>query len=309
MQNCKENTSRLMLLISLFLHVILLAYLFLAIFQPQMHNFFPKINNPPFTAPIIFSQPQATPPITAAPKSPVLEPRTSPQEDIPVAQIPAGIPQLTKPLNSAHKPSSSSTNHQEKKDLTSKETTPTPEKKIKPQKTPSTSILEKTDLPALFALPQEPVSSPLTKHHETDHSGLRNKKLTLQDLFKDLLPASDANNENTTADGMLIISQGDMKYCSFLQKFITHINQVFSFHGGPALAHQWARQGNLKKNAALSVVIDKQGKVLDAKITQSSGYNLFDELSLKTVYQSSPFPPIPDRLKHDKVRVDLSSYL
>lgn len=301
----KTEKSGLMLLISLIIHALALFYLFLMIIHPKLEDFLTPPHQSPIHVPVIFTQPSPqAPPI----KPPLPALPSLPEENIPVAQVPSAVSHAALSAQPTHKasPSPSSAHKEKSKESPTEQATSKKEASLKKS---STTLLEKTDHPAIFSLPKEPKKAETIKDHGTDHSGLRNKKLMLEDLFKDLLPANTTHDENTTADGMLIISQGDMKYYSFLQKFITHINQVFSFHGGPALAHTWTRKGVLSKNAALSVVIDKQGKVLDAKITQSSGYKPFDELSLKTVYQASPFPPIPDRLQHDKVRVDLASYL
>lgn len=300
MQSYKTHNSSLMLLVSLFLHILVLGYLFLALFQPQLHNFFPKTESSALKIPVIIAQPKTNIAAIAQPKAPAHLPRQLPKEEIPVAQLPGtAINTTTKALvkNQATTDQCDKNNKSvDKKTASLKNTSKT-----------SSTIIEAVNYPSLFSVPQEIKKTDGNDHYE-DNGDLRSKKLTLADLFKSLLPPQE-KSDNVTTDGMLIISQGDMKYYSFLQKFITHINQVFAFHGGPAQVRNWLQKGFLQKNTALSIIIDKKGSVLDVDITQSSGYIPFDELSIKTVHQASPFPPIPDRIGHDKVRVDLSSYL
>ncbi|MFS8506652.1 MAG: TonB C-terminal domain-containing protein [Candidatus Babeliales bacterium] len=100
-----------------------------------------------------------------------------------------------------------------------------------------------------------------------------------------------------------------MKYYSFFNQFLTHINQVFAFHGGPEKFSSYIQSGKQLKNAALFVIIDQQGKVLSRSITSSSGYAPADALILQAVDQASPFPPVPQHFNHKTVRIELISMI
>lgn len=159
---------------------------------------------------------------------------------------------------------------------------------------------EKSEQPAQESLPSEAKST----------SALQKRALTLADLFR-TLPHLTGERTEQGVDGKetLIITQGDMKYYSFLKDFIQHMNNTFNFDDGPQKMEEWMRKKLLIRNTALSIVIDKQGAVQSVKVTASSGFEPFDELAVATVYKASPFAPVPDHFKQDMVRVELTSTL
>lgn len=87
------------------------------------------------------------------------------------------------------------------------------------------------------------------------------------------------------------------------------MNQVFAFNNGPETLQKWAQEGLIKKNVGISIIIDRKGKVLETIFLSPSGYQPFDELTLKTVQAASPFPPVPELFKEKTVRVNLTSGL
>ena len=141
-------------------------------------------------------------------------------------------------------------------------------------------------------------------------SSLQKRALTLEDLFR-TLPHLTQERTEQGIDGKetLIITQGDMKYYSFLKDFIQHMNNTFNFDNGPQKMEEWMRKKLLVRNTALSIVIDKKGAVQSVKVTASSGFEPFDKLAVATVYKASPFAPVPDHFKQDLVRVELTSTL
>lgn len=324
----KSNFSSFSLIASFFVHIILFIFIFFMITHPDAHNFLSQ-NNKQSHAPVVFysqtaptqqpvPEPQKTAPKAILPEKeqektpePKQEKKTNnpdykkpenllnqPLEEIPQAQLPGSPTADATKKPSLSKKLTKKSEHKEPAELFS---ATQPLKSTTQEERASEALQQKTSLTSL-------------KQQEKS-SDLRAYKLTLADLFKDLaLSNSAVGNDELSQDGdadgnMLIIGQGDMKYYSFLQKFVTHINQVFSFYGGPDKVKNWINKGFIKNDTHLSITIDKGGKVLAAIITQSSGCKAFDELSLQTINQASPFPPIPDRLGHQKVRVDLSSYL
>jgi hypothetical protein len=105
----------------------------------------------------------------------------------------------------------------------------------------------------------------------------------------------------------LVIVQGDMKYYSFLKQFLKHINEVFTFHGGPQKLIALAQSGSIKQSAGISVIINKKGAVIDKKLVKTTGCPQADLLLLNAIESASPFPPVPHHFGHEQVRVELIS--
>lgn len=292
---------------SLFFHVIFLILLFIALTTPDVHRLLEPASRQsatPITAPVVLysgptPQPHKTVMARPGSRGGVGKPGT-PGAQVPTSQKQQPLKTMPKTMPLPPKPQGKESNtHKEPK-----KETPTKQK----EKTP---FLEKTEAPSMFKVQDQTAPADGQKKQLADKHEIRRHKLTLADLFQTMPHLMQAANQAAQAgDGdTLVISQGDMKYYTFLKKFITHINEVFAFHGGPRQIDQWLREGQIKKNAAMSVVIDKQGNVLEVRLTGSSGYPPFDELSVQAAHQASPFPPVPDHLNHEKVRVELMSYI
>jgi len=292
---------------SLFFHIILLLILFLMIASPDARKLLEPASRQSATsiaAPVVLYSgppPQPHKTVSARPgsKGGVGTPGT-PGAKVPTAQKQPPLKTMPKTMPLPPKPQGVQSPAQKEP----KKETPTKAK----EKTP---FLEKTEAPSMFKAVEQTAPADGQKKQAADKEELRRHKLTLADLFQTMPHLMQAANQAAQAgDGdTLVISQGDMKYYTFLTKFITHINDVFAFHGGPQKISQWMQQGYIKKNTSMSVVTDKKGNVLEVRLTGSSGYAPFDELSMETVRQASPFPPVPDYLNHEKVRVELMSYI
>ncbi len=189
--------------------------------------------------------------------------------------------------------------------------------KISTKKADAPTILsEPKKIADAFSLPDKPFS---TTHKQSKSSSssdkndsVRKRSLTLADLFKNMPHTLDQLSKETASskDGKeLVVVQGDMKYYSFLKEFLTHINQVFAFHGGPQKMDNWARAGLLKHQAGLSVTINKQGKVIGTQMLNSSGHTAADTLLLEAINLASPFAPVPHHFGHETVRVELISVI
>lgn len=291
---------------SLFIHALFLLILFMMIVTPDTHKLLEPASRQAATtiaAPVILYSgptPQPHKTVTAQPgsKGGVGTPgtqgastSTAPKQPLKTAEQTTPIP--PKPVGI---PST------EKKEPTKQATT-----KEKEQ----TPFLEKTEAPSLFKAVEQTTPADGQKKQAASKEEIRRHKLTLADLFQTMPHLMQAANQAAqSGDGdTLVISQGDMKYYTFLKKFITHINEVFTFYGGPQKIDSWMKEGLIRKNTSMSVVIDKKGNVLEVILTGSSGYQPFDELSIQAVHQASPFPPVPEYLNHEKVRVELMSYI
>jgi len=189
----------------------------------------------------------------------------------------------------------------------------------------SPTMLSKDDLEFLKPLsdtPHEPEESPKDQQisnlfdaspkafddkDTAQESDLRKRQLTLADLFKDMPHTLKQITSEGKEGEELVIVQGDMKYYSFLKQFLNHINEVFAFHGGPQKLFALVQSGRVKQSAGLSVIIDKQGKVINKKLMKTTGCSQADGLLLDAIESASPFPPVPHHFGHEQVRVELIS--
>ena len=72
------------------------------------------------------------------------------------------------------------------------------------------------------------------------------------------------------------------------------------------LVYPWAAsQGRLEGVMRLSLNIDSAGQLLDVKITQSSGFAVLDENTLKTVKQVAPFSSFPSGINQHELWIEI----
>jgi protein TonB len=64
-----------------------------------------------------------------------------------------------------------------------------------------------------------------------------------------------------------------------------------------------ARLKNQHGTAYLHLVMDRSGKVLEARVERSSGYEVLDREVLSTLERAQPLPPIPPSLDVDRLDV------
>jgi protein TonB len=57
--------------------------------------------------------------------------------------------------------------------------------------------------------------------------------------------------------------------------------------------------------ATYDIAINRQGELLDARISKSSGYDILDRAGLQTIRLSAPFEPVPDDIPGDPIRLIL----
>ena len=79
-----------------------------------------------------------------------------------------------------------------------------------------------------------------------------------------------------------------IKYNRYLDKIDLSVKQKF-------LIPEWLRNKDLR--AQVEIKINPAGRVVDKKIIQSSGNEVYDRLVLRVVDEASPFPPPPYRFK------------
>ena len=182
------------------------------------------------------------------------------------------------------------------------------EKKEKTEQKKSPTVISSVSETGFFKATEKP--SNLTQKQETiNETQIRSRQLELADLFRTMPHHAKTEGNNAGNTEQLLVVQGDMKYYSFFNQFLNHINQVFAFHRGPEKLSSYIQSGKQLKNAGLFVIIDQQGKVLSRSITSSSGYAPADALILQVVDLASPFPPVPQHFNHKTVRIELISMI
>ncbi|HYO12845.1 MAG TPA: TonB family protein, partial [Thermoanaerobaculia bacterium] len=51
--------------------------------------------------------------------------------------------------------------------------------------------------------------------------------------------------------------------------------------------------------------IERNGKITDLRVAESSGYNSFDLAAIRAVQNAAPFPRLPRAYRHDSLGVNL----
>jgi len=69
----------------------------------------------------------------------------------------------------------------------------------------------------------------------------------------------------------------------------------------PRTAKDAGWQGSLK----ISIHLSSQGDLLGARILESSGYNIFDDNTIKLIKELSPYPPFPPQVEAKEVWIDI----
>ena len=88
------------------------------------------------------------------------------------------------------------------------------------------------------------------------------------------------------APGTVLYGMGASGRASYLTQIARRSSQ-FRFYPGAALENR--EQGRV----VVSLTIARDGRVVDARISQSSGSRSIDAAEIQTMIKSSPFPPLP----------------
>jgi len=70
----------------------------------------------------------------------------------------------------------------------------------------------------------------------------------------------------------------------------------------------FARKKGYQGKILVAFKIDRDGKILNLSVSQSSGYKILDEAALDAVKEAGPYPPIPNELKKNflKLKIPIS---
>lgn len=66
-----------------------------------------------------------------------------------------------------------------------------------------------------------------------------------------------------------------------------------------------ARKAKQEGISVLKFTIDRDGNVLSAKVTKSSGFSVLDQATLDMMERASPLPPIPESMRRDSLSISL----
>lgn len=84
----------------------------------------------------------------------------------------------------------------------------------------------------------------------------------------------------------------------YVQQVAEKIKNAFIY---PAKAKEQKLEGSVQ----LALQLSSAGQVLDAKITQPSGYEVLDTNSLKIIRQASPYPSFPSEIEREEIWINV----
>jgi protein TonB len=187
-----------------------------------------------------------------------------------------------------------------------KEAQPTPQ----PTRVVPPSAPKSQAAPAVSETPKAP--SPPAERAETPTppppAATPSPKLSPQQLFP------DANTLSRIADRSLgkrerrkereDVAVGDTVWLnlqhdllvSFFRRFHDQIERVWNY---PTEAAEKGIEGTLQ----LLIIVDREGKLLDVDLPQSSGSNILDYEAIQAVYRAAPFGPLTSHYPHATLKI------
>ena len=112
-----------------------------------------------------------------------------------------------------------------------------------------------------------------------------------QTYFADPVKKASSSKKDTYPKSKLSL---DAYAQTIIQKIVDNLEY-------PLEAKKLSLEGSLK----LALLLSSKGKVLDAKITKSSGYQILDENALKTAKQIIAYPPSPSGIRKKELWIDI----
>jgi protein TonB len=104
----------------------------------------------------------------------------------------------------------------------------------------------------------------------------------------------------TAGAGRAALGAGDLNALGddYLDRLRRHIRRFMVY---PEVAKKQKQQGD----GVMTVLLRRDGTVVDVWIARSSGYLVLDQAALKAVRDSSRVPPFPDRFPNAEGEIDL----
>lgn len=286
--------------ISLIIHALMCAFLFLAIIHKQLPSLqkaaLSKSENIP--APVIFVKPKEEP------KEEKVVPKSDPFEVDPPG-MPKGLA-----INMSQLPDESLLVNK-KPGLKDQKNVEETGKAVPLPAIPPKDMIdlkkETNDLPK-----KDPL---LTKKSDT---GLPvPKEMTLADLFKNAHKALGHEEKILSSEdgggpsGDIVITEGSLKYYSLWVKFLQHLNDAARFNRRGGIdrdVQMWLQTGLIRKEALFAIDIDKKGQIVNVTLLSSSGHTPFDKLCITDIWSAAPYPPLPSSIDRPTARFQVKAF-
>lgn len=117
-------------------------------------------------------------------------------------------------------------------------------------------------------------------------------------------PAAPTQRQGSAQGSSLGTSNFGTRIAAFDNPDFTYDYYVDQMLG--RIRQYWTRPpigGTVETTIAYRIL--KDGRVVDVRILQSSGYNSFDLAAMRAIQSASPLPPLPQSFKHDSLGVNL----
>ncbi|QEX17068.1 hypothetical protein FRZ44_23640 [Hypericibacter terrae] len=220
------------------------------------------------------------------PKPPPAPPVEKPVEKPPEPKVPPAPPQQVPPAASggdqADKPPGGAPAHAAEAAPPPPATAPTPPL---PEPPAATAAPVLPDAPSPQAVPVPPQSAPRETQQAAIPAPVPPKKPPVPDQRKTVITPPTQSEAATSPDSLNLLldeGSGDQYLNAMLATILSH-----SYY--PPTAEMF----NLSGVAIFRLVIDRQGRLVDMKLIQSTNYQVLDNAAATAIQRSAPFAPPP----------------
>jgi periplasmic protein TonB len=132
----------------------------------------------------------------------------------------------------------------------------------------------------------------------TDSKDIRAPKLrkfqrpTLQDLEK--YAQLDKDEQRQKDEDSAVVDPLDLRFTSYLLGFKRRTEHMMKVPDSAA-------KDGIEGIPVIKVTINKSGSVASAELVKTSGYKILDDAARKALMDASPYNPLPDNLKLEKI--------
>lgn len=187
------------------------------------------------------------------------------------------------------------------------ESVPSP---AQPEPTPGPPAVVATPAPApppvpsagAAAAPSHAPSSPSEQPEVVAENLLKEQRLSMINPQLDVppLPGERPSAKQEGGGGTAIpLTTEDPRYHDYFEQIKRKIEDILIY---PQEAAQKRQAGRL----LMEFTVQKDGSVRFVRLLDSSGYPILDSWSLRAVQIAAPFPPIPDRIKEERLNITAS---
>jgi periplasmic protein TonB len=163
--------------------------------------------------------------------------------------------------------------------------------KVEPRKRP----LPKSDIGKNRSITKKEFVSPESETKQK--AGTRNTLALLDGLDKEKYASLDTGDlESFYDDEPVSLDTKEVKYASYFGRIKHQIERVWIY---PSDAAKRGLSGGLN----LTFSISKDGNLVGAQITNTSGYEILDMAALKAIKEAAPFYPFPLTIKREKLTI------